>query len=123
MKLKDNFFKVGGKEVQDDIVQYTVSFEPKHFIYKAHFPDNPVTPGVCIIQMVQELAGEHLQYPLRLRQVVKAKFQNVINPLEYPTVNVSFSITPEEQAHKVTATVFCGETKFSQLTVILQPTE
>ena len=28
---------------------------PDNVIYKAHFPEKPITPGVCIVQMAVEL--------------------------------------------------------------------
>ena len=34
-----------------------VQFLPESPIYQAHFPDYPITPGVCLVQTVLELMG------------------------------------------------------------------
>ena len=38
----------------------TVCLLPESCIYKAHFPDYPVTPGVTLVQMALELMGRKL---------------------------------------------------------------
>lgn len=120
MKLKDDFFKVESFDEQDDNLNYVISFEPQHFIYEAHFPGNPVTPGVCIIQMIQELAMDYLQANLFLQRVVKAKFSNVINPLEHKEVKVSVAITKEDAGvYKLTAMVYKDDLTFAQLNLEL----
>lgn len=51
--LLNDFFKITDIKNAD---KYTISIEmnPKHDIYKGHFPGNPITPGVCLTQMVKE---------------------------------------------------------------------
>ena len=41
--------------------QLRLQLHPEHEIYQAHFPGNPITPGVCQVQIVAELAGRQLQ--------------------------------------------------------------
>lgn len=68
-------------------------------IYKAHFPDMPITPGVCIIQMATELLEEKLGVKLALKEVVNAKFLAVINPNETNEITYQFKklVDLEEQ--------------------------
>lgn len=35
----------------------TIQLEPSHPIYAAHFPDNPITPGACLVRIAEELVG------------------------------------------------------------------
>lgn len=35
----------------------TIQLEPSHPIYASHFPDNPITPGACLVRIAEELVG------------------------------------------------------------------
>lgn len=50
---------------------FRLRLNPEHFIYQAHFPGEPVTPGVCILQIGKELLAELLQESLEITHVKK----------------------------------------------------
>ena len=58
----------------------TVRMLPESAIYKAHFPGDPVTPGVCQVGMVQEQLEKMLGGRLSLREVKTLKFLDVLRP-------------------------------------------
>lgn len=60
---------------------FRLRLNPEHFIYQAHFPGEPVTPGVCILQIGKELLAELLQESLEITHVKNVKFLSVISPL------------------------------------------
>jgi len=106
MTLKDNFYKIKEIQYTHNSVIYTVRFNSDHFIYASHFPGNPITPGVCITQIVKELAEELTQTSLFLKIVKNIKFIQIINPLLYPEVNFILSNPKEDESgYKVTANV------------------
>lgn len=49
-------------------------------IYKAHFPNSPITPGACLIQAVCDLMESQLRRKLLLREIKNVKFLSVIIP-------------------------------------------
>ena len=53
---------------------------PSHQIFKAHFPGEPVLPGVCMTQMVKELLEIYTQKQTRLIKASDIKFLSVITP-------------------------------------------
>jgi len=55
MKLKNNLYKIISKEEVNSIFNYTVELNPSCVIYEAHFPGEPITPGVCIVQIGKEV--------------------------------------------------------------------
>ena len=61
-----------------------------HPIYRAHFPGNPITPGVCMVQMVAELLETSLNRSLTLKRITNLKFISTISPVENPVVDVHF---------------------------------
>lgn len=77
MKLSGDFFNVDSADGQ----RFTVTLNADHYIYRAHFPGHPVTPGVCLVQMVQELLAQSLGCGLFLRTVKNVKFVSIVSPL------------------------------------------
>ena len=77
-----------------------------HPIYKAHFPGNPITPGVCIVQLIGELASERVGRSLRLGKIVNLKFVAPISPVDDADVEVVFTAVDDTTtACKVMGTI------------------
>lgn len=90
MKLKNNLYKIISKEEVNSIFNYTIELNPSCVIYQAHFPGEPITPGVCIVQIgkevIEDLLLEQSSASRRL-EIIKAKnikFLSVISPNETP---------------------------------------
>ena len=92
---------------------------PDSVIYRSHFPDRPVTPGVCVVRMVRELLGRHLGVELALVDALNVKFLQVIDPVEYPEIIVRFLKIDREDGGvlKVSAAVSAGETTLCKLSL------
>lgn len=88
MLLKDNLYTVTGMDRERSTVE--VALCPDCVIYKAHFPERPVTPGVCIIQMAVELLGLLHGREYTLMEVSAAKFLRIISPLDMLSVTCVF---------------------------------
>ncbi|HEY9542401.1 beta-hydroxyacyl-ACP dehydratase [Prevotella sp.] len=88
MKLLNNMFMVEQYDAAG--ARFTIGLNAEHVIYRAHFPGHAVTPGVCIIQLLMELAEQRLQRPLRLRRVKNLKFISPLEPDQHPRVNIGF---------------------------------
>lgn len=50
--------------------------------FDGHFPDNPVLPGVCLIQAVLAAAEKATGRTIKLKEIVLAKFMNAVGPDE-----------------------------------------
>ena len=48
MQLLNNLYTIVAKDIPDDKISYNIKLDANHFIYQAHFPNEPITPGVCI---------------------------------------------------------------------------
>lgn len=90
MKLLNNFFFIEQIQRRDDGAQYIVRFNPQNEIYGAHFPGQPITPGVCIIQTTKELLEDYLQSDLEICGAKNVKFLSVIDPEEGKTFTYEF---------------------------------
>lgn len=68
---------------------------PESAIYKAHFPGNPITPGVCQVGIVEELAGMICGSGLHLKEVKLLKYTDILRP-SAEDVEVRFDKLDEE---------------------------
>lgn len=79
------------KEETADGYNVSVALDPECFIYKAHFPGHPITPGVCIVQMVSDLLGAVLGKQLEVSALKDAKFLSILSPENDSDVDVTFN--------------------------------
>lgn len=78
-----------------------IELNENHPIFDGHFPENPVMPGVCMFQIIQELTEKVVQKKLSLQQVSHVKFMVLINPKIDNQLTFHFSIVPENATYKV----------------------
>lgn len=119
MKLRNNLYKI----VADDAEHQTYELEllPDSLIYKAHFPEQPITPGVCILQIATELLEYHISARVELSKVANAKFIAVINPLETLKITYNFKkliVDEESKSIKTSIIVNDKETIFAKLSLV-----
>ena len=117
MVLQDNLFSIMSQAQEDGQPAFQVQIHKEWPIYKAHFPGHPITPGVCIVQMIQELLQVHLGREVSLCKAKNVKYLSIISPDEVNELSVCFSkIEVQEDGNlKVQAQVTSGETVFTKL--------
>lgn len=80
MLLKD-FYKIISIENSDTQKhRITIAINKDHEIFKGHFPETPVIPGVCMLQIIKELTEEIINQKLVLKKLVNVKFLTLMNP-------------------------------------------
>ncbi len=97
-----------------------ISLNKHHDIFKGHFPGNPVTPGVCMMQIVKELTEECTGRKLFLKSASNVKFMAIINPFETPDLDLQLNITEDEENIRVKNTTSFGGTIALKMSVNYQ---
>jgi FabA-like domain. len=113
--ILDGFYTIVAIKKTDEGLTATVELNKDHRIFKAHFPDHPIIPGVCILQIVQELLERHLEKPLRMIGARNIKFLNVLSPNEYSMVDFKVAYAQNEAAIRATTQVSNQDTLFTKL--------
>ena len=96
-------------------------FSANEFFFRGHFPDNPIVPGVIIIEAMAQTAGIVVSYKLRefkeksvlFMSVNKAKFRKPIRPDEKVSFEVKF-INRVRDVYKFEGICFKGDVKVSE---------
>ena len=84
MKLKNDFYQVKSYEIKEDELESIVSLNGNHPIFCAHFPGNPITPGVLLLHIASELLEEYICKKMRLDTAVSIKFRKPVLPSMEP---------------------------------------
>jgi len=99
-KIDENNFKV------------QIELNPNHQVFEGHFPNNPITPGVCMMQIIKEITAK----------VSNVKFMATINPFIHPILDLSLNVVCENNEVKVKNSSFFETTnalKFSAIYKVL----
>ncbi|UOU99609.1 hypothetical protein MUU74_06515 [Chryseobacterium daecheongense] len=108
--LTDFYTLQSHEKAENGSITANIILNKDHDIFKGHFPGNPVTPGVCMMQIVKELTEEFTGSKLFLKSASNVKFMALINPVETPELKLQLDITENEGEIKVKNTTSFGET-------------
>jgi 3-hydroxyacyl-[acyl-carrier-protein] dehydratase len=79
MVLKDFYSVVSSTELAGEFIT-EVKINKDHDLYRGHFPDRPVTPGVILMQLFKEEAERRSNKKLQLATAANVKFMAVVDP-------------------------------------------
>ena len=68
-------------ELTDSAIVSTYRFKPDEYFYKGHFPGNPITPGVILIETMAQAAVVGLAISRFIEQGMSPKTLKTINTL------------------------------------------
>ncbi len=115
--ILNSFYELKSYESEGNIFRAKITLNSNHEIFKGHFPGNPVTPGVCMMQIVKDLTEEFTGSKLFLKTASNVKFMAIINPFETPDLVMDLDINETDEEIKVKNTTSFGETIALKLSV------
>src|SRR5271170_7658822 len=91
--LLGDFYNITESSTEGQNLRVQVSFNPAHQIFKGHFPELPVVPGVCQLQMLTEVMSHVLKREIELVRASHVKFLKLLNPTEFPDLLLEINMT------------------------------
>lgn len=89
MSLFNDFYSIEEFNVSaENTATVLLHLNKNHPIFTGHFPDQPVAPGVCMMQIIKELGEKWANTSLQLKIARNVKFTAIINPEENEKINV-----------------------------------
>src|SRR5690606_6282134 len=116
MSLLHDFYSLVAFTADGSKVSASIVLNSTHAVFQGHFPGNPVTPGVCMMQIIKELAEKWAASPLMLNKARNVKFMAIINPVQHPNIQVELDVLEEDGLFSVKSTTSFEDTtalKFS----------
>ena len=121
MLFLDNLYTITSQTPLDDVaVQYQIRLNPASVIFRAHFPGEPIMPGACIVQLVQELYMHWRQSEVEIAKVNNLKFLSVISPDAVLDLDVRIEVKKQEDALiHIKADITRGDVDYTKMSLLL----
>ena len=118
MHFLDNLFILLSIDETDTGFTARLRCNPEHPVYQAHFPDNPITPGACLLQTACEVLGTKLGRTLSLKSSKNIKYLNVLVPASDKEVRFTYSnITATESECKAQVVIADETTVYTKMSL------
>ena len=106
MLLKDKYFKIRSVSRENELnAVFHCELLADCDVYRGHFPEKPVSPGVCNIEMIKECAMELIGSKLLIKTIKQCRLTAVAAPQICPEVDVTLAMTPTEEGFSVIAKI------------------
>ena len=113
--LLNDFYTVESVEKpSSDLLLASIQLNALHPIFKGHFDQMPVVPGVCQTQIIKELLQQEVNKNLILYKGDNIKFTGMIIPTQNSKINVELSFKVVENNYEVDAKLFFENTIFTK---------
>jgi len=101
--------------VSDGLLRSEIELNPGHKIYQGHFPEMPVVPGVCMIQMIKETLSNFFDKNLLLSKAESIKYHSLINPEKDRVLFIEIEFKEELNSIIAKSKIFFQERVFMKL--------
>lgn len=88
------------------LLKFRIIINGNHEIFEGHFPGNPITPGVCQMEMVKEILSDYFEEALFYRSVSDMKFINMWIPDNSELVYLDITTNEFEDGYKIKASIY-----------------
>jgi 3-hydroxyacyl-[acyl-carrier-protein] dehydratase len=104
--LKDTLYKIISLDHSGNTVEATLQINKDNEIFTGHFPNHPVLPGACMLQIVKEVLEDTFDNSFRLKKALNMKFLSLIDPGTNSILElvISYSLT-DKKSIDVTASL------------------
>jgi 3-hydroxyacyl-[acyl-carrier-protein] dehydratase len=97
MLLKDFYTVKVLEKTTDSKYKVQITINEKHEVFQGHFPENPIMPGVCMMQIIKELTEQITNSTLFMELLSNVKFTALINPFVNPELLLELDINTTEE--------------------------
>ena len=118
MILNDDFYHIVATETTENDYRCKVKLNAGHRLYSVHFPGNPVTPGVCLVQMAIEILEQSYGKKFLLSSAGSIKFKKTVGPDGEPWFIFTKMVFADGQL-KVNVSVEDDDNQFVKMSLML----
>ncbi len=123
MSLLQDFYSITEFTIEEQRVSASIAINKFHPVFKGHFPGQPVTPGVCMMQIIKELTEKWAKSTLLLKKAKNVKFMAIINPEVNPNIQVELDVEEASGMLTVKSTTSFEDTLALKFSGVFQKVE
>lgn len=101
----NNLIEFGSLDQDDSGYTLPFAINKESQVFEGHFPNQPILPGVVMIELVQRAAELVVGEELAMKSAGNFKFLKMIDPVKLPSANLNFTITEKEDGWRVKAQI------------------
>lgn len=120
--LKDFYTILSFDTAPSNTVKASLRLNKDHVVFTGHFPGQPVTPGVCMMQIIKELGEKWANAPLQLKTARNVKFMAIINPFETADIDVELVLEEVDGGIAIKSTTSFANTTALKFSGVFQKT-
>lgn len=94
--LLNDFYKLKEQTESNGDWSFKVELNPNHSIYTGHFPNQPIVPGVCNLQIIRECTELVLKQKVRIVNISSCKYLTVVDPTKNKDLDIQLSLKASE---------------------------
>jgi len=119
--INDFFFIKNLEKVSSEFIRSEIILNKEHIIFTGHFPNMPIVPGVCMIQMIKEVLSYYIGKDLFLTYAESIKYHSIINPQIDGRFNLDIEFSEQDGTNiKIKSRIFIETKIFMKLTGTLK---
>ncbi len=113
--LLNDFYKViETQKTEENKFSVTISLNAAHPVFKGHFEQMPVVPGVFQTQIIKEMLQHQLNKNLLFTKGDNIKFMSMIVPDQNPVIQLEINYKQYENNYITDAKLFSENTTFTK---------
>ena len=113
--LLNDFYTIKSTQLlEDNKIIAEIVLNSEHPIFKGHFEQMPVVPGVCQTQIIKEILQLHFKKELMLHKCDNIKFLAMIIPTQVKHISIEININNQLENYQVDAKLFSESTIFTK---------
>ena len=96
--LKDQLYSVISITNSEGNISAGLQLNKGDEIFKGHFPNQPVLPGACMLQILKEVLEIATSKKIRLKKADQIKFLSIVDPgaNDILQLNINYSLNENE---------------------------
>lgn len=111
--LLNNFFYIDQVIADESSIKADIRVNSNHPILMGHFPEQPIVPGVCMLEMLKEVIQFNNNKKYQLESASMIKFLTMFAPPQFTSATFNIQINPfESNKLQVNASLNSDDTIF-----------
>ena len=111
----DSYYEITSSSIIEEEYSFEIRIKPDCDVYRGHFPGHPISPGVCNIGMIRDLAGKALKKKIRFTSIKQCRLTGMITPESTPALTVTLNLTSSDDGCSVSADIKDTEKSYMEL--------
>ena len=92
-----------------------IEIDFSHPVFKGHFPEKPVLPGVIMCDIIRHQISDFLDKKMEIETARQIKFLKMITPSENNSYNIKISIINNQEQYNIKAIISQDDNTYFKL--------